>query len=128
MHNNSLGNIPPLHKINWAYLCKLYVSKVEDFLYFLYKIIELTILTECHTWLFFWPNSILVSKDMEFYSEHSELFILFQFKEGDIRPVHTDILIAKLRPGQVSTAFSGLIIMTSEFNLFKPSRLAYTYQ
>ena len=28
-----------------------------------------------------------------------ELFI-FQFKEGSIKPVHNDILVAKLRPGQ----------------------------
>lgn len=28
-------------------------------------------------------------------------FSLFQFKEGDLRPVNDDILIAKLRPGQV---------------------------
>ena len=29
------------------------------------------------------------------------LINMFQFKEGEIRPVDDDILIAKLRPGQV---------------------------
>ena len=31
---------------------------------------------------------------------------LFQFKEGEIRPVHDDILIAKLRPGQVKLMYN----------------------
>lgn len=40
-------------------------------------------------------------KDNQIFVTIIMQFSLFQFKEGDLRPVNDDILIAKLRPGQV---------------------------
>ena len=43
-------------------------------------------------------------------------FFFFQYGPQDIRPVHNDILIAKLRPGQV--LYVGMAIITGVFFLF----------
>ncbi len=35
--------------------------------------------------------------------------IIFQMKEEDVKPIHDDILIAKMNPGQVNNEKSGFI-------------------
>ena len=48
----------------------------------------------------YFPNEIFFFKQNK-SKDLMSMFLILQFKEGDIRPVHDDILIAKLRPGQV---------------------------
>lgn len=50
------------------------------------------------------------------------IFQIFQFKEGDIRPVNDDILIAKLRPGQV-ILLSYIFYVTKSLKTITPVKL-----
>lgn len=53
-------------------------------------------------------------KDNQIFVTIVMQFSLFQFKEGDLRPVNDDILIAKLRPGQVCQITYKLVPVITE--------------